>query len=107
MTAFLTPSERQRRAVLSGLREAPARLLVVLLLPGLSSPAAGREKLMLGVHPFLDLRQVLLCFASDPAGERALRSIHRDATGLVSVTDGDYNGLRTILDGAASGGRLP
>lgn len=53
------------------------------------------------------LRDVLLNLASDPEGIKAVRSIQNDATGLVAVIDRDYDSLRTIIDAADDGRRLP
>ena len=43
------------------------------------------------------IRVLLLGIAGDPEGMQALKALHRDATGLVPVSDGDYDPLRKLL----------
>ena len=43
------------------------------------------------------IRMLLLGIADDPEGMQALKALHRDATGLVPVSDRDYDPLRKLL----------
>ena len=43
------------------------------------------------------IRMLLLGIADDPEGMLALKALHRDATGLVPVSDRDYDPLRKLL----------
>ena len=43
------------------------------------------------------IRMLLLGIADDPEGLQALTALHRDASGLVAVTDQDYDTLRELL----------
>jgi phosphonate transport system substrate-binding protein len=43
------------------------------------------------------LRGLLLAIDQDPRGQRALRALHRAATGLRTVSDADYDNLRAML----------
>lgn len=53
------------------------------------------------------LRSTLLSLSRDEPGRQALRAIRGDATGLTTVSDRDYDDLRSILDALSPGGRLP
>lgn len=50
------------------------------------------------------IRMLLLGIAEDPEGMLALKALHRDASGLVAVTDQDYDALRSLLATTTSQG---